>query len=118
MTGAGRRRKGHRVEREVRKFLERYGLQVKKVPLSGQTEDYPDDLIIEGWSAEVKARATSRWKVLEEWKGDATILIVKADRGKPYAFVDLCWLAEVLLDVKLLCADLRKVAQEKEQKGE
>ncbi len=98
MKAAGKRRKGSRVERELVDMFGEHGLRAKRVPLSGVMQHYKHDVIVEGLNVEVKSRAASRWKVLEEWLGDAHILAVKEDRRRFYFFV-----GEVAM-ARLLCA--------------
>ena len=108
MGGKGAKRKGSKFERDVKAAAQEYKLNVKKVALSGATEDYPGDIDIEGALYECKVRGDG-FKELYKWlnvKDDDVPhkpyirgLFVKADRMPPLAVVRMddylamlaCW---------------------------
>lgn len=110
--GAGQRRKGNRIENEiVHRFLE-IGIHAERVPLSGASK-YRDngadvDIYLCGPKdsaeaplvAEVKARKDGRgFTTLENWIGDADLLVLRRDRADP--LVALPWSTLVRIAKKL-----------------
>ena len=85
------KQKGYRVERKMVEWMTGMGLKVRKVPLSGQTLDFKDDLEIE-WRdghdgplrAEVKARKSPPpWLTIKKWLGEADLLFLVEDHESP-----------------------------------
>lgn len=75
-------RAGKRVERVIRGRLEAIGLRARRVPGSGSIEGTEDSDVLH-WTdtlgkteLEVKARADSKWKVLDGWLGGADVLVL------------------------------------------
>ncbi len=77
--------KGYRVEHELTLLLKREGINAVRVPLSGAVEGFKGDLLIEGETAEVKARRDG-FKELYKWLEGNSYLFLKADR-KPVLVV-------------------------------
>lgn len=78
--GIKSRRKGYRLERELKEKLKELGLEVERVPLSGAGGgSFSGDLIINGKRAEVKGRAEG-FKSIYQWLEDRDILFIRADR--------------------------------------
>lgn len=83
------KQKGYRAERKMLNWLKGVGLVARKVPLSGQTLDFKDDLEIE-WTdgdvlrAEVKARKSPPpWLTIKKWLGQADLLFLVEDYEEP-----------------------------------
>lgn len=83
--GKASRDKGYRRERQVVQRFKDWGLESRRVPLSGATDYAPND--VEVWpegreaplSVEVKSRATlPKWIV--DWVEGADLLVLIADR--------------------------------------
>lgn len=90
MAGKSARVKGNRVERKVVAWLKEIGLVARKVPLSGATADFKDDIEIDfprqtdKIRAEVKARKSPPpWKTIKSWLGEADLLFLVEDREDP-----------------------------------
>ncbi len=84
--GKMQRDKGYRVEREIVNYLKNNGIPAKRVPLSGASEGFKGDIIIDGsLKAEVKARKDG-FKQIYDWLGDNDYLFLKANR-KPVLVV-------------------------------
>ncbi|MCX7796181.1 MAG: hypothetical protein N2380_06650 [bacterium] len=74
------RRKGYRLERELKERLEELGYLVERVPLSGASGgSFSGDLIVNGKRAEVKGRAEG-FKSIYRWLEGRDILFIRADR--------------------------------------
>ena len=88
-----RKAKGYRVERELVKMFEALpGWEGRRQPGSGQYLSFPHDLEVIGpkgtYVVEVKARANGEgFKTLDRWRGQAEILILKADRAEPGVYM-------------------------------
>lgn len=95
-TGAGRVRKGARVEREIAELHAAVGVIARRVPLSGALgrrlgADWGGDLKIHAFgddqpplTAEVKARAAGTgFLTLERWIGSHEVLILKRNNALP-----------------------------------
>ena len=83
--GKSERRKGYRGEYKLVKLLKEYGIDAKRIPLSGATEFQKGDVIVENYIGEVKWRKDG-FKEIYKWLGDNDFLFIKADR-KPYLVV-------------------------------
>ena len=87
MSGKKPRRKGYRGENELEHLLKKYGIDAKRVPLSGASEFQKGDLIIrlciDGGeallTAEVKRRRNG-FKQLYGWLEDRNLVFMRADR--------------------------------------
>lgn len=78
--GAKSRRKGYRLENELRHKLEELGLEVERVPLSGAGGGtFSGDLLVNGKRAEVKGRSEG-FKNIYRWLEDRDLLFIRADR--------------------------------------
>src|SRR4029450_9000360 len=66
------------------------GFEAHRVPLSGAVREYPGDLMIDVWGAEVKCRGGgSGFTLLERWLGKNDLLFLRRDRSEP--MVVLSW---------------------------
>lgn len=85
------KQKGYRVERKMVAWLTEMGLKARKVPLSGQTADFKDDLEIATAGSlpttlrvEVKARKSPPpWLTVKKWLGQADLLFLAEDYEDP-----------------------------------
>lgn len=90
MAGKSARQKGNRVERKIVAWFRSLGLAARKIPLSGQTADFKDDIELE-WPGrasalrvEVKGRKSPPpWKTIKSWLGSADMLVLAEDRADP-----------------------------------
>lgn len=93
--GKMQRDKGARVERQMVRLFNDYGVDAERVPLSGavqfrDTRGADIDVYFQGkvngaMVGEVKARANgSGFKTLINWLGDADFLLLKQDRSEPW----------------------------------
>ena len=91
--------KGSRVERLCVEELKEIGVEARKQPLSGALPDFPHDISakIHGkyYIIEVKARKGEQ-KTLERWRGEADILLYKADRLEFMCWMPLKVLGELI----------------------
>jgi len=99
--GRYERNKGIRAERQVVAILRELGLDARRVPLSGSAPHFKGDVQINTKAgkllAEVKVRRngfTSLYRWLDESVAD--ILIIKQDRKKFLAVLELDTLARIL----------------------
>lgn len=72
------RNKGYRAERNLVIELRRHGIRAVRVPLSGACEGFSGDLLVEGKTAEVKARHNG-FRELYKWLENRDLLFLKAD---------------------------------------
>jgi hypothetical protein len=83
------RDKGNRVERNLVKTFQRYGIPAIKVSRAYQPgEDlvlWPDDWKI---TVEVKCRARG-WPQIQRWLGEGDLLVLAADRQEPMVVMSL-----------------------------
>ena len=92
MSGAGHRRKGSRIEREVVALHNGRGIACKRVPLSGAAPGFKGDLtqIAHKFTAEVKARKNGQgWATIESWLGTHDLLFLRQDRRNPIVVMPL-----------------------------
>ena len=91
-------RKGQRIEREILRQLRDYGLTVERRSLSDQSADGGPDLIIEGHlTCEIKSRKDGGgFSLLNRWKSDNDLLILKQNNREALALVSFAFLAELL----------------------
>ncbi len=93
------RRKGYRGEHQLVKKLKKAGINAVRVPLSGASEGFKGDVIVEingeKFTAEVKLRKTG-FKQLYTWLSGKDILFVKADRKEYLAVLPLETLIKLL----------------------
>ena len=88
------KRKGYYNERKVVTLLNEAGIPAERVPLSGALGrvggmDLRGDIDIMDMKAEVKARANGQgFTVLEKWKKDNDVLILRRDRQDPMVCMD------------------------------
>lgn len=93
--GKMQRDKGARVERQMVRLFNDYGVDAERVPLSGavqfrDTRGADIDVYFQGKDngamvGEVKARANgSGFKTLINWLGDADFLLLKQDHSEPW----------------------------------
>jgi len=80
------KRKGNRFERKMVLLARECGLNAKGVPLSGACEDYPSDIIVEGFEYQCKIR--NRLPNYLQIHGNEIGLFCQQDRGEPLAIVD------------------------------
>lgn len=81
-----------RLEKELVKELQRYGLNARRQPGSGIYADFPHDVELEvgghRFIVECKARANG-FATLDRWMGQADLLVVKADRQVPMVWMSV-----------------------------
>jgi len=81
--GKSQRDKGNRNERQLVNIFRAYGIDAKRVPLSGSAEGFKGDIIanIQGqaWRIESKVRGNG-FKRIYGWLDGNDALVVKADR--------------------------------------
>lgn len=80
------KRKGSGFEREVVEALREYGLEAKKVPLSGALADYPGDvtLTVNGRTHTIECkRRRAGFKTLYGWLGKNDYLVFRDDKCEP-----------------------------------
>jgi Holliday junction resolvase len=95
------RDKGCRVERELVRILQDFGMAAERVPLSGACHGrYAGDISVpvlgEDMTLEVKARAKG-FAQPYAWLEGADALIVKADRKEPLLVIPLKRAAEIIM---------------------
>jgi Holliday junction resolvase len=93
IVGKPSRDKGARFEREIVRIATAHELQALRVPLSGATKGFKDDVVVkdttgETWNLEAKKRANG-FKQIYEWKGDTDGLVIAADRQPPLIVLNL-----------------------------
>ena len=102
MSGKAPRDKGLRLERLAADILRSYGLDAKRVPLSGSMNGFKGD--VELWingielTGECKSRASGLSKVYQ-WLSVNDFLVVKQDRCDPLIVFDLRRLARLIGEV-------------------
>lgn len=90
------KRKGSRIEREIVNHLKGKGIPAKRVPLSGSTDGFKGDIIIDGsLKCEVKARKDG-FKQIYKWLEGNDYLFLKADRKKVLVVMDIDEFIELL----------------------
>ncbi len=88
------KRKGYYNERKIVQLLNEAGIPAQRIPLSGALgrtmhADLSGDIDIMDLKAEVKARANGQgFTVLEKWKRDNDLLILRRDRKDPMVCMD------------------------------
>lgn len=99
MAGKKHREKGARFERAVVEAMNAFGMDAKRVPLSGAATGFKGDVVFsingESKRAECKSRKDG-FKVIRSWLGDNDILAIKDDRTEPLIVMrlsDYCILA-------------------------
>ena len=84
--------KGSGFERDIVNAARLHGIEAYRVPLSGAAEGFKDDIELrfgrEVWRIEAKIRANG-FKQIYGWKGEADILVIRADRQPALAVFDL-----------------------------
>ena len=99
MKAASAKKKGTRLENEVVKLLEAYGISARRQPGSGIYSDFPHDVSMvheeKRYIIECKSRKSS-FQTLDRWLGAADLLVVKVDRGTPRVYLPLHVLAQLL----------------------
>ena len=87
MPGKAPRQKGDRLERLAVDILRSYGLDAKRVPLSGAMRGYKGDIVIpisgHLWRLECKARGTGFNLIYKALGEGNQACIIKADRTDP-----------------------------------
>lgn len=86
------RRKGYRTEHEIVKKLRGYGINTRRVPLSGGAPFFSGDILIEingkEYKCEVKARKDG-FKQIYKWLEERDLLLIKADRKEYLVIIPL-----------------------------
>jgi Holliday junction resolvase len=110
MSGAGHRRKGARVERDLVDRHKSIGVHAERYPLSGASRfrgsAHDIDIYVLGANeppliAEVKARANGGgFATLEKWLGSYDALFLRRDRGEPLVFLPWRVWARILGEVR------------------
>ena len=111
--GKKSRDKGYRGEHNLERILRKFGLDAKRVPLSGASDFAKGDIIVEGRRGEVKVRKEGfkqiyKWlekgilkkENVEQLRERNDILFIKADRKEYLAVMRLLDLIELLKKVK------------------
>ena len=89
-------RKGKRIEYQVRNAFREMGFKCFRVPVSGNSEGFSGDLVLEGaFRVEVKARK-SGFSRLYRWLEDREVLVIKADRKPPLVVMSIETLKKLL----------------------
>ena len=87
ILGKSQRIKGSYFEREIVNKHKNWGIDAKRVPLSGATDFAKHDVMISGISAECKIRAKG-FKQIYKWvEENPDILFCRADRKEPFVVV-------------------------------
>lgn len=92
--------KGYRAERELTLRLRKEGLNAVRVPLSGAVQGFKGDLLLEGKTAEVKARRDG-FKELYKWLEGNSYLFLKADRKPVLVVMELGTFTKLLKGGKI-----------------
>lgn len=99
--GKSQKQKGYRGEYNLVKILNEYGIDAKRVPLSGQTEFAKGDVIIKGktktFTCEVKVRANG-FKQIYDWLEGKDILFIKSDYKNYLVVLPLDMLIQIIED--------------------
>lgn len=93
MSGAGHRRKGDRIEREIVALHLALGIHAERVPLSGASryqgngadiDVYPNGKDEAPFCCEVKARKSGEgFRQLDTWLAENDVLFLRRDRAEP-----------------------------------
>ena len=81
------KQKGNRFEYLVRDLAIEYGLDAKKVPLSGAAKDFKSDILINGFPYECKSRSKAPFSSLYKWIENVRGLFIKMDREEPLVVI-------------------------------
>jgi len=111
--GKSQRDKGNRNERQLVNIFRAYGIDAKRVPLSGSAEGFKGDIIanIQGqaWRIESKVRGNGNgFKQLYGWLTGNDALVVKADRQQALVVMPLRKFCELVGEVE--ASDNNKMA--------
>jgi hypothetical protein len=82
------KQKGNRFEYLIRDLAIEYGLDAKKVPLSGAAKDFKSDILINGFPYECKSRSKAPFSTIYKYMKDVRGLFIKIDREPPLVVVD------------------------------
>ena len=81
------KQKGDRFERGLVETFNAYGMNAKRVPLSGAANGFKGDVLFECQGipkrAECKSRKKGDFKTLRKWLGDNDVLALKSDHEEP-----------------------------------
>lgn len=93
IVGKSQRIKGSSFEREIVNKHKNWGIDAKRVPLSGATDFAKHDVMISGISAECKIRANG-FKQIYDWLAEEPdVLICRADRKETfYVLPEKTWM--------------------------
>ncbi len=93
IVGKSQRIKGSSFEREIVNKHKQWGVDAKRVPLSGATDFAKHDVMISGISAECKIRANG-FKQIYDWLAEEPdVLICRADRKETfYVLPEKTWM--------------------------
>ena len=94
------KQKGDRFEYQMRDLALEFGLEAKKVPLSGASRDFKDDIYIDGDHYECKSRKASPFTQIYNWLEGCSGLFVKSDRKEPLAIIPARDYVELLALIK------------------
>lgn len=99
MRAKSAKAKGRRLEQDVVDLLKKAGLQARRQPGSGIYSDFPHDVELNHndrrYIIECKSRRNG-FATLNNWMGQADILVVKVDRGEPIAYLPLSVLRDLI----------------------
>jgi hypothetical protein len=101
--GKSQRDKGNRAERQLVNIFKAYGIEAKRVPLSGAASGFKGDVIatIQGqdWRIENKVRGNG-FKQIYGWLDGNDMLTIKADRQQALIVMPLRKFCELVGEVE------------------
>lgn len=102
MPGKAPREKGNRLERLAADIMRSYGLEAKRIPLSGSMDGFKGDLELTILATiligEAKSRANDFSK-LYQWLLRNDFLVLKKDREEPLIVMDLRRFSRLLMEL-------------------
>ena len=102
MPGKAPREKGNRLERLAADIMRSYGLDAKRIPLSGSMDGFKGDLELTVLATILIGEAKSRAKdfsKLYQWLAANDFLVIKKDREEPLIVMDLRRFSRLLMEV-------------------
>ena len=108
--GKSQRDKGNRTERQLVNIFRAYGIDAKRVPLSGAASGFKGDIIaiIDGqdWRIESKVRSNG-FKQIYGWLDGNDALVVKADRQQALMVMPLRKFCELVGESEVMLVEER-----------
>ena len=102
MPGKAPREKGNRLERLAADIMRSYGLDAKRIPLSGSMDGFKGDLELTVLATILIGEAKSRAKdfsKLYQWLAANDFLVIKKDREEPLIVMDLRRFSRLLMEL-------------------